>query len=261
MSLDCRVCDIVERGEWMWPEMWRSKFPVLFLLPPSIIFWGRNDKVLWKTNEGKVVNFSVSTAWADLSIVKPVVPWRKLGWFSQNVPRHAFMLWLAISQKLKTQDIMEKWLVWNHFKELVKWNFAPIALPDIVHYAVGKPINRSKSLFKLWRLLGGVNECNDGRRYSVNRNGACWADDGSWMAWMFWASFLCWACSRVEDFEVLDLDITSVEFINFFDIVLVSRIVISLVCSKVYLAISLLSMFPKHVLGMSFGLTYMGLSI
>ncbi|GKD55528.1 hypothetical protein Tco_1288915, partial [Tanacetum coccineum] len=59
----------------------------------------------------------------------------------------------------------------------------------------------------------GVNECNDGRRYSVNRNGACWADDGSWMAWMFWAFFLCWACSRVEDIEVLDLDIISVEFI------------------------------------------------
>ncbi|GJX80091.1 RNA-directed DNA polymerase, eukaryota, reverse transcriptase zinc-binding domain protein [Tanacetum coccineum] len=348
MSLDCRVCDIVERGEWVWPEMWRSKFPVLFLLPPPIIFRGRNDKVMWKTNEGKVVDFSVSTAWADLSIVKPVVPWRKLVWFSQNVPRHAFMLWLAISQKLKTQDRMEKWLgfqdvkcslcssgseshnhlffecsysleVWNHFKELVKWNFAPIALPDIVHYAVGRPINRSiwsilqrltigALVYFIWqernlrrfqdkcrpvselcgiirdnvrlRLMSlkikksvqvmeaagiwdfGVNECNDGRRYSCYAgSGACWADDGSRMAWMLWAFFLCWACSRVEDIEVLDLDIISVEFINFFDTDLFSHIVISLVCSKVYLAISFLSMFPKHVLGMSFRLTYMGLSI
>ncbi|GKB75951.1 zf-RVT domain-containing protein, partial [Tanacetum coccineum] len=181
MSLDCRVCDIVERG---------------------------NGCGL-RCGGGKVVNFSVSTAWADLSIVKPVVPWRKLVWFSQNVPRNTFMLWLVISQKLKTQDRMEKWLVWSHFKELVKWNFAPIALPDIVLYAVGRPINRHVSelcgiirdnvrlRLMSWKIKKsvqvmeaagiwdfGVNECNDGKR-----NGACWADDGSWMAWMFWASF------------------------------------------------------------------------
>nr|GEV06485.1 hypothetical protein [Tanacetum cinerariifolium] len=34
LSLDCKVYDIIERGDWKWPEEWRNKFSVLFLLSP-----------------------------------------------------------------------------------------------------------------------------------------------------------------------------------------------------------------------------------
>nr|GEW31844.1 hypothetical protein [Tanacetum cinerariifolium] len=67
LSLDCKVCDIVERGDWKWPEEWRNKFSVLFLLPPPIIFHDRKDRVLWKSNNGKIGDFSVSNVWADLA--------------------------------------------------------------------------------------------------------------------------------------------------------------------------------------------------
>nr|GFA58358.1 hypothetical protein [Tanacetum cinerariifolium] len=154
LSLDCKVCDIVERGDWKWPEKWRNKFPVLFLLPPPIIFHDRKDRVLWKSNNGKIGDFSVSNVWADLVEEKPMVAWHKLVWFSQNIPRHAFMLWLAVNHRLKTLDRINVWQknvvnkcslcevgseshnhlffecsysleVWQQFKDVVKLEFAP----------------------------------------------------------------------------------------------------------------------------------------
>nr|GEU94101.1 60S ribosomal protein L27-like [Tanacetum cinerariifolium] len=77
LSLDCKVCDIVERGDWKWPEEWRNKFSVLFLLPPPIIFHDRKDRVLWKSNNGKIGDFSASNVWADLAKEKPMVSWHK----------------------------------------------------------------------------------------------------------------------------------------------------------------------------------------
>ncbi|GJX28615.1 putative RNA-directed DNA polymerase [Tanacetum coccineum] len=176
-SLECKVCEVVFNGEWLWPEGWRGKFPFLFHLPPPILFKDRRDRVLWRSNDGKVGNFSVSAVWFDLSEVKPKVPWYKLVWFSQNIPRHAFMLWLAINQKLKTQDRLEVWQevndikcslcgvepeshdhlffdccfsleIWHQFRDLVKLDSAPNALSVLVPYIAGRPINRS-----IWSIL------------------------------------------------------------------------------------------------------------
>nr|GFA58411.1 RNA-directed DNA polymerase, eukaryota, reverse transcriptase zinc-binding domain protein [Tanacetum cinerariifolium] len=47
----------------------------------------------------KIGDFSVSNVWADLAKVKPMVSWHKLVWFSQNIPRHAFMVWLAVNYR------------------------------------------------------------------------------------------------------------------------------------------------------------------
>nr|GFA25420.1 reverse transcriptase domain, reverse transcriptase zinc-binding domain protein [Tanacetum cinerariifolium] len=80
LSLDCKVCDIVER-----------------------------DRVPWKSNNGKIGDFSVSNVWADLAEVKPMVSWHKLVWFSQKIPRHAFMVWLAVNHRLETLDKIAVW--------------------------------------------------------------------------------------------------------------------------------------------------------
>ncbi|GJR61177.1 hypothetical protein Tco_1503339 [Tanacetum coccineum] len=74
LSLNCKVCDMVENGDWKWPDIWRSKLPFLFHLPPPLIIHGKNDMVLWKSNDGKVGNFLVKAVWSDLSVSKPSVP-------------------------------------------------------------------------------------------------------------------------------------------------------------------------------------------
>ncbi|GKA29389.1 reverse transcriptase domain-containing protein, partial [Tanacetum coccineum] len=57
----------------------------------------------------KVGHFSVKAAWSNAVVSKPVVPRYKLVWFSQNIPRHASIFWLAINQRLKTQDRIAVW--------------------------------------------------------------------------------------------------------------------------------------------------------
>ena len=37
------------------------------------------------------------------------VIWSRLVWYSQNIPKHAFILWLAVNNKLLTQDKIRKW--------------------------------------------------------------------------------------------------------------------------------------------------------
>ncbi|MFS7909488.1 putative RNA-directed DNA polymerase [Helianthus anomalus] len=110
MSRFSTVADIVEDGSWKWPQDWQHRFPELFSSPPVTLVSGIEDKVLWKTNDGKLIPFTVSDVWMDIREVGAAVPWFKLVWFSQNIPRHAFILWLAIKCKLKTHDVLRAWM-------------------------------------------------------------------------------------------------------------------------------------------------------
>lgn len=103
----------------------------------------------------------------------------KMIWFSQNIPRHAFMLWVSVQGKLSTQDRMEKWElqhnqvcsfckqvqdshnhlfidcfyakdVWKRFKGRAKMdevidriNGGNITWPEVVGLLAAKPCNKS----------------------------------------------------------------------------------------------------------------------
>ncbi|GJS54316.1 RNA-directed DNA polymerase, eukaryota, reverse transcriptase zinc-binding domain protein [Tanacetum coccineum] len=68
---------------------------------------------LWTHDDS--VKGKAKTVWTDLSTPKPVVPWFKIVWFSQNIHGHSFILWLAINKRLNTQDRVA---VWNKVDEL-----------------------------------------------------------------------------------------------------------------------------------------------
>lgn len=53
--------------------------------------------------------FSIKQVYNDLQVKEESVSWNKLVWYSQNIPKHAFILWLAIQNKLVTQDKLKKW--------------------------------------------------------------------------------------------------------------------------------------------------------
>ncbi|XP_071695374.1 uncharacterized protein [Rutidosis leptorrhynchoides] len=67
------------------------------------------DKYGWKDSQGMVHDFSVSRAWNSLRPQGNKVPWFSVVWYSQCVPRHAFLLWLVLGEKLKTQDKLKPW--------------------------------------------------------------------------------------------------------------------------------------------------------
>ncbi|GJX01311.1 putative reverse transcriptase domain-containing protein [Tanacetum coccineum] len=105
-----RLCDIVEDNRWKWPEEWVSKYDLLFFSRiPVPILKDIQDKALWVTNKGDMVQFSTNQVWKDIRNDGVKVKRDKLIWFSQCIPRHTFILWLAIKGKLITQDKILKW--------------------------------------------------------------------------------------------------------------------------------------------------------
>ncbi|XP_071698661.1 uncharacterized protein [Rutidosis leptorrhynchoides] len=67
------------------------------------------DRVLWKSYEGNVSDFSVHASWDSIRPHRDIVPWYHVVWFSQCIPRHSFILWLLIGENLKTQDRLKNW--------------------------------------------------------------------------------------------------------------------------------------------------------
>ncbi|GJS45277.1 RNA-directed DNA polymerase, eukaryota, reverse transcriptase zinc-binding domain protein [Tanacetum coccineum] len=177
LSLNCKVADLVVNGEWRWPSVLSDKFSFLIHLPPPLLFHDRKDKVLWKSNSYKICNFSIKVVWSDLILEKPIVPWFKVVWFSQNIPRNSFILWLAVKKKLKTQDRLALWVdkvnlrcplcktmqddhnhlffacqfsskVWNFFKGLINLDRAPNDLYQAIDFIMARPVNKS-----IWSII------------------------------------------------------------------------------------------------------------
>ena len=93
-------------GAWAWPINWSSRFTSGV---PPLLESSKSDVVKWKNSEGKVMDFSVSVAWEDLRPRSSKVIWFSMVWFNQCIPKHSFVLWLAVLRKLKTQDLLRSW--------------------------------------------------------------------------------------------------------------------------------------------------------
>ncbi|GJZ84463.1 RNA-directed DNA polymerase, eukaryota, reverse transcriptase zinc-binding domain protein [Tanacetum coccineum] len=103
------VKDIVEDGKCKWPEEWVVKYPILLLHENIKLDPGKEDKIVWRSKDGKERKFNVSQVYFDLSSDNEAVKWSNLVWFTQNIPKHSFILWLAIQNKLSTQDKIKSW--------------------------------------------------------------------------------------------------------------------------------------------------------
>lgn len=110
MDMKIKVADLVNNGAWNWPCSWNSRFgEILDIQVPNIIE-NFDDKVVWENKKGKKKNFSVNEVWKVMKDNYPKVIWVNHVWFTQCVPRHSFILWMAVKGRLKTQDRISRWL-------------------------------------------------------------------------------------------------------------------------------------------------------
>ncbi|GKG33881.1 RNA-directed DNA polymerase, eukaryota, reverse transcriptase zinc-binding domain protein, partial [Tanacetum coccineum] len=109
LPLSCKVADVIKNGAWDWPVDISNSFDALSVIPPPILVQDKPDVVTWKSVKGRLYDFFVSAVLDDIRKHGPLVPWAKLVWFSQCIPRYSFMLWLAILGRLKTHDSMRHW--------------------------------------------------------------------------------------------------------------------------------------------------------
>ncbi|GJX84964.1 RNA-directed DNA polymerase, eukaryota, reverse transcriptase zinc-binding domain protein [Tanacetum coccineum] len=104
VKADTVVKEIMNNGICEWPTEWTEKFPILNLHKCITLDSSKSDELVWRSRSGKESKFSVKQAYDDLKGRVEEVTWARLVWFSQNIPKHSFILWMAILNKLTTQD-------------------------------------------------------------------------------------------------------------------------------------------------------------
>ena len=99
-----KVSNIIRQGQWRWPwssagDLLHLKQTILALPPPNC---QDSDSVSWILNGSG--QFTIRSAWEFIRSRQVQLDWTKLAWFSNNIPKLAFCLWLAIQQRLGTKD-------------------------------------------------------------------------------------------------------------------------------------------------------------
>lgn len=94
------VSTIISEGSWTFPNQ-----PSLQDIWTTISFQPqahRDDAIVWLgSSSGR---FSTNNAWEQLRDRWPTCPLHHLIQFNSNIPRHAFILWLATRGRLGTMD-------------------------------------------------------------------------------------------------------------------------------------------------------------
>ncbi|GKF96898.1 reverse transcriptase domain-containing protein, partial [Tanacetum coccineum] len=93
----------------MWPQAWLLKAPNLGTITTLILDANSHDVPCWRDISGNMSEFSVKRAWEAFRPRGNEVAWYRMVWFSHCIPRHAFHLWLAMRNSLRTQDKLRQW--------------------------------------------------------------------------------------------------------------------------------------------------------
>lgn len=109
LTNDYLVEKLISNGNWCWPEEWYVKYPILNSIQIPILYNDVPDKAVWVTNSGNITNFATKWVWKDMCGGGNKVFWKDVVWFSHSIPRHSFVLWMAVQGRLMTQDRIAAW--------------------------------------------------------------------------------------------------------------------------------------------------------
>ena len=68
-----------------------------------------NLRIQYKKTASEPGQFAASKTWETLYPAPPAVPWHKTIWFKTRIPKHAFLSWVAILNRLPTKDRLQQW--------------------------------------------------------------------------------------------------------------------------------------------------------
>ncbi|GKC63233.1 hypothetical protein Tco_1095831, partial [Tanacetum coccineum] len=80
LFVNSKIADVIDMGRWIWPKTSTDMFDGLLKIDPPSLDSGKANKVMWKNNAGKNVDFAVSNVWHDIRKSKQAVPWAKMVW-------------------------------------------------------------------------------------------------------------------------------------------------------------------------------------
>jgi hypothetical protein len=105
-NLQAKVSSVIQNKEWCWcPARLEDMAEIQSKL--SLIQIKESDKAVWSlTTAG---NFNCAATWKHLRSKQIEVPWWKLIWFQGAIPKHCFIGWLAMKDRLTTKDRLLLW--------------------------------------------------------------------------------------------------------------------------------------------------------
>ncbi|GKD11779.1 RNA-directed DNA polymerase, eukaryota, reverse transcriptase zinc-binding domain protein [Tanacetum coccineum] len=99
------VASVMGRNRWNWT----ASLPKFNNIPSPVLNASKKDHALSITYKGMLVKYLISRVWNDLCVKDDEVIWKGLVWYTHCIPKHSFILWLAIHGRLATQDRVSKW--------------------------------------------------------------------------------------------------------------------------------------------------------
>ncbi|XP_071728908.1 uncharacterized protein [Rutidosis leptorrhynchoides] len=105
-SLQAKVSDVFG-ADFVWPSAWIEKYPSLAAFQKPVLD-DMSDRLVWKSSDADR-NAYVSYIWESIRPRAQVVSWFDVVWFNQCIPKHAFVMWLLMGERLKTQDRLKPW--------------------------------------------------------------------------------------------------------------------------------------------------------
>lgn len=113
ISLLSTVSEAVSGSSWALPRgrhaITRMLRSALQNIPPST---GNTqpDEFMWKNGLHDVPGaFSSSKTYQSIQQTLPEVPWHRAVWFKERIPKHSFIYWVLMRDRLPTKDRMRNW--------------------------------------------------------------------------------------------------------------------------------------------------------
>jgi len=101
MKKNARVNVLINNLEWRIPTTHAiGRHPIVEAIP------SKSNPKIWLDSPNQ--RFSVKVAWEQLWIHNQMVEWHDIVWFKNVFPRQSFLLWVAVQQKLTTQDRLHR---------------------------------------------------------------------------------------------------------------------------------------------------------
>ncbi|KAH0925436.1 hypothetical protein HID58_017692 [Brassica napus] len=114
VPLDASVSSIITNGAWNISA--RSRHPILryirSVLPAQVpdVDSIDEDYFLWRNSPAdQPTDFSVSKLYSTLNPDPPIAQWHRVVWFKKRIPRHAFITWLVMRERMVTRDRLISW--------------------------------------------------------------------------------------------------------------------------------------------------------
>ncbi|XP_071729122.1 uncharacterized mitochondrial protein AtMg00310-like [Rutidosis leptorrhynchoides] len=96
-GLNEKVRDFFNDDGPNWPNDWYNNFPSLHLINMPQ-FSNSPNQLGWKSDDQIIHGCSIAIVWYSIRPSGPIVPWFDVVWFSNCIPKHAFVMWLLMGR-------------------------------------------------------------------------------------------------------------------------------------------------------------------